>query len=275
MSKKWIIDKGLLCISDDKDFKYIPCSTEIFYYVFGGEKPINYKIPEDVIDLNKQFPDIRFSKIAAHPKVLLYIRDHQILNEVFIEKAGARYKVSLPVNGGKDHIIIDKKWNYLSSVYNDIAELFSLCGIYNESVKFSSYIKILNAQKEFSSVEIINEVNDNIKNLFSLDKKGIPSCLEANLYPYQETGFSWLKHITDDNCGCILGDEMGLGKTLQVITLFASRNPYKQAPFLVVAPVSLLENWKREINKFAPALTAFIHHGQKRTGFYKQLLQGL
>ena len=73
-----------------------------------------------------------------------------------------------------------------------------------------------------------------------------------------------------NHCGCILGDEMGLGKTLQVIGLIGYMKEHtSKINTLVVAPISLLENWKREINKFYPSLKVLIHHGAKRTGFYK------
>lgn len=64
---------------------------------------------------------------------------------------------------------------------------------------------------------------------------------------------------------------MGLGKTLQIITLITQHiNQGKQ--FLIVAPVTLLENWRREFQKFAPAVKVLVHHGSTRTGFYKNFL---
>lgn len=71
-----------------------------------------------------------------------------------------------------------------------------------------------------------------------------------------------------NNCGCILADEMGLGKTLQIIALMGSE--YKNnndVHFLIVAPMSLLENWRREIEKFYPSLSTIVHHGNRRTYF--------
>jgi SNF2 family DNA or RNA helicase len=65
---------------------------------------------------------------------------------------------------------------------------------------------------------------------------------------------------------------MGLGKTLQIITLLTERNNKKKKPALVIAPVSLLENWQREFKKFSPDLNVYIHHGPKRTGRYQELI---
>ena len=81
-----------------------------------------------------------------------------------------------------------------------------------------------------------------------------------------------MRFIVDSQCGCILGDEMGLGKTLQVIALITEQKQAGRGPALVVAPVSLLENWRREFEKFTVGISVFVHHGSNRTGLYTDLL---
>lgn len=94
----------------------------------------------------------------------------------------------------------------------------------------------------------------------------------ADLYPYQENGVSWMRKTLKTMQGCILADEMGLGKTLQLIALILLDPPSKDRPALVVCPTSLLANWAREIEKFAPSMTYMIHRGPKRTGIYSGLM---
>ncbi|AMV17417.1 ATP-dependent helicase HepA [Planctomyces sp. SH-PL14] len=101
--------------------------------------------------------------------------------------------------------------------------------------------------------------------------ESIPEGLKADLYPYQETGFQWLSRIADEGLGCILADQMGLGKTLQIIALLLRESKTRGAPSLVVAPATLLENWRRELNRFAPALAVLLHQGRERTGFPRNL----
>jgi SNF2 family DNA or RNA helicase len=91
----------------------------------------------------------------------------------------------------------------------------------------------------------------------------------AKLYPYQERGIRWLMSLARERLGGILADEMGLGKTLQVIALLASAPD--TLPALVVVPATLLENWRREIERFAPTLQVLLHHGSYRTGFPDEL----
>jgi superfamily II DNA or RNA helicase len=108
----------------------------------------------------------------------------------------------------------------------------------------------------------------------------LPVQQATRLRPYQKEGFYWLEHLYQTGFGGCLADDMGLGKTLQTITLLkyvyagsnpsatASEEPQKsQESFpatLVVAPKSLLHNWKNELTRFAPELRALIYVGDKR-----------
>jgi len=90
----------------------------------------------------------------------------------------------------------------------------------------------------------------------------LPAELEPVLRDYQKRGFAWLKTLAACNMGGILADEMGLGKTLQVIALLKSQLPL-EAPALVVAPTSLLYNWRAEVQRFAPDLRVAIVAGNR------------
>ena len=91
----------------------------------------------------------------------------------------------------------------------------------------------------------------------------IPENLKAELRDYQEIGFQWLKTLAHYSLGGILADDMGLGKTLQSIAfLLSEKNESKQTkPALIVAPASLVYNWKMEFDKFAPDLDVEVVFG--------------
>ncbi|MCA0172478.1 DEAD/DEAH box helicase [Bacillus sp. RAR_GA_16] len=90
----------------------------------------------------------------------------------------------------------------------------------------------------------------------------LPSSLEADLRSYQMTGFQWLKALAHYHLGGILADDMGLGKTLQSIAyLLSEKQDNPEATALVVAPASLIYNWKKEFEKFAPDLTIEVNTG--------------
>jgi superfamily II DNA or RNA helicase len=89
----------------------------------------------------------------------------------------------------------------------------------------------------------------------------VPSGLTATLRDYQVRGYRWLETLRRNRLGGILADDMGLGKTLQVIAMMLAAHEEgagtaRVAPFLVVAPTSVVGNWVREIGRFAPGLRA-------------------
>ncbi|KAF7258824.1 hypothetical protein EG68_03868 [Paragonimus skrjabini miyazakii] len=87
----------------------------------------------------------------------------------------------------------------------------------------------------------------------------------ATLYPYQLEGVRWLWNAYHNHVNAILADEMGLGKTVQVIALLCSlwkeRNDY--GPFLIVAPLSTLQNWEREFEVWAPEFHVLVYSGDR------------
>lgn len=95
--------------------------------------------------------------------------------------------------------------------------------------------------------------------------------LDAKLYPYQAQGVAWMWETAKSHGGLILADEMGLGKTLQIIALLMMDVPAETAPALIICPTSLIANWVREIQRFAPSLSILIHRGSERAGTFKGL----
>ena len=94
-----------------------------------------------------------------------------------------------------------------------------------------------------------------------------PEGLNAQLRPYQLYGYSWLHFFRRWGLGACLADDMGLGKTIQAIALLLQEkeaNGYLPAPSLLICPTSVVTNWEREIQRFAPSLKAIIHRGADR-----------
>ncbi|MGY2008894.1 DEAD/DEAH box helicase [Nocardia gipuzkoensis] len=97
-----------------------------------------------------------------------------------------------------------------------------------------------------------------------------PVGLKTQLRPYQERGLAWLAAMSRMGCGAILADDMGLGKTVQVLALLVHERETAEAaaeppgPTLLVCPMSVVGNWQREAERFAPDLRVWVHHGAGR-----------
>ncbi|MET7757732.1 DEAD/DEAH box helicase [Streptomyces sp. NPDC005389] len=93
-----------------------------------------------------------------------------------------------------------------------------------------------------------------------------PPALAATLRDYQLRGLDWLHRMTSLGLGGCLADDMGLGKTITVIALHLHRqsDPDSAGPTLVVCPTSLMGNWQREVEKFAPGTPVRRFHGATR-----------
>jgi len=93
-----------------------------------------------------------------------------------------------------------------------------------------------------------------------------PETFRGSLRPYQCKGLSWLRFLSRIGVGGCLADDMGLGKTIQLLALwlYEKESGLEPGPTLLVVPTSLVGNWQREIERFAPSLRVMIHHGLER-----------
>lgn len=100
----------------------------------------------------------------------------------------------------------------------------------------------------------------------AIDPPATPPGLRGELRPYQREGVAWLQRLARLGLGGVLADDMGLGKTLQVIAhlLIEKAAVRASAPSLIVVPTSLLFNWQREVEQFAPDLQVLRLHGPQR-----------
>ncbi|WP_134685080.1 DEAD/DEAH box helicase [Brevibacillus migulae] len=95
-----------------------------------------------------------------------------------------------------------------------------------------------------------------------------PASFQGTLRSYQLQGSSWLWFLRSLGLGACLADDMGLGKTIQFITYLLHgkerANRHRQAPSLLICPTSVIGNWQKELERFAPSLHVYIHYGNTR-----------
>jgi SNF2 family DNA or RNA helicase len=94
----------------------------------------------------------------------------------------------------------------------------------------------------------------------------VPASLKATLRPYQQQGLNWLQFLRTHGLAGILADDMGLGKTLQTLAHIQVEKDAGRLtrPALIIAPVSLMGNWRNEAARFCPELRTLVIHGKDR-----------
>lgn len=130
--------------------------------------------------------------------------------------------------------------------------------------------------EKYRAISLFNKIDDtiNIENRYIIDNLiksikesryqeiEVPTELQKILRDYQVIGYKWLKILANLELGGILADDMGLGKTLQAIALLSSEKINGKS--IIVAPSSLVFNWQKEFEKFAPDIKTLVVQGGKK-----------
>jgi hypothetical protein len=121
----------------------------------------------------------------------------------------------------------------------------------------------------------LTDLAKQLKDFDTIQPLDTPDQLNAKLRSYQKAGLAWLQFLRTFGFGGILADDMGLGKTIQTLAHLLIEKSQKRAkkPTLVVAPTSLMFNWRREAERFAPDLKVTLWHGTQRKKLRRQLTQ--
>ncbi|MCB8747264.1 DEAD/DEAH box helicase [Rhodoferax sp. U2-2l] len=112
----------------------------------------------------------------------------------------------------------------------------------------------------------LRELVQRLSGRTELPQVSIPASVQATLRPYQQQGVNWLQFLRTYGLAGILADDMGLGKTLQTLAHIQIEKDAGRltAPALIIAPVSLMGNWRREAERFCPGLRCLVIHGADR-----------
>lgn len=147
-------------------------------------------------------------------------------------------------------------------------------------------------EQEAEAVRLEIELTDQLRQLLArlnahqgVPLVSAPAGFRGTLRPYQLEGVSWLLFLRQFGLGGCLADDMGLGKTIQWICYLlavkegngqaagGSDTGAKHRPSLLICPTSVLGNWQKEMERFAPSLRLYVHYGTNRLrgeAFFKQ-----
>lgn len=155
-------------------------------------------------------------------------------------------------------------------VYLDADELMRMQQEIDRAKSLSPMMKVravLSGALDGIAIDKGQALSQKLQALSEVRDIDVPVGLRATLRPYQKRGYQWLAKNFELGLGSLIADDMGLGKTLQVIALLArlKESGYFAAnKALVVVPATLLANWEREVQKFAPGLVMRRYHGVNR-----------
>ena len=157
--------------------------------------------------------------------------------------------------------LIRFKDNFVVISANEAKAMFAQINKKSKLNKFDILQAKLNDEAFFD-----NDLDKFFDDIFTPRQIDIPASLKANLREYQLRGFQWNINNLLNGFGSILADDMGLGKTIQAITtlLYLKENNHIKNNIIVVVPTSLLTNWEKELDRFAPSLSYFSFYGTKR-----------
>jgi SNF2 family DNA or RNA helicase len=116
-------------------------------------------------------------------------------------------------------------------------------------------------------------LGEKLRNADHVKAVSAPQTLRTELRHYQQNGLSWLQFLREQHMGGILADDMGLGKTVQTLAhlLVEKQNARMDRPSLIIAPTSLVFNWRNELHRFAPSLSCLCLYGAKRQQHFKSV----
>lgn len=238
----------------------IPALQEMGIEILGEENLFNFKVqkgkPGMMMEVRNDVDwfdikgEVRFGKSGVEME--------KVLESIFQNK---RF---VDLGDGKKGVI-PKNW---------INELRAYRGFFADGkkggVKLSKYhmpvLESLISLSKKSDLDVgSKKVIEKFKNFEKITPAKLSKHLKAELRDYQKSGYDWLNFLREYDFNGILADDMGLGKTLQTLSILQKcKDEGAKNPFLVVVPTSLVFNWKREIEKFAPGISAYLHHGQNR-----------
>lgn len=272
--KRWEIAGGRLSVRHSDGTLTVPRADEI--YRVAVERDGSGELPP--VGEDGTVAGIAFSKYPLHPEIVM---------EATEDEAAYPLRVSVYAVDGKtlllpladisprapDHVVSSGIWHPLvSGGLDEVRNVLDDADIPGPgAITLKQYMKLRSMAADHAIIRDESAEVARAANVRATPDFHLPPSFSGTLFPYQKDGLRWLTVVTSQEIGGILADEMGLGKTVQIIALFAAETLDGRIPSLVVAPGTLLENWRREIKRFAPALRTLVHRGPRRTGFPDEL----
>jgi len=249
-------------------------ADDIYSVVFEGSKAIR---GVHVSKADFLATGVQFSQYAADPLLVLAVEAQQggpaIVCKMVAREGNSEADVAY--DGGQllDYAVDGGRWMPLpSGAVDETMSFLREAGVH--SLGFLTLLQYMHILRRPAKGLYVDDRTAKALSASTIARElegDAPASLVGKLYPYQLDGFRWLSFMARGGIGGVIADEMGLGKTIQVICLLLEAAEQGRGPNLVVAPATLLENWRRELARFAPQLRVLVHSGSRRTGLPDEL----
>lgn len=243
-------------------------SAKQVYDTFIRRQPL-MGISYDELKINIRISRLKFQHALRQLHFVITMQPQEAIVRAELVRRQNRQPISLnhlPSILLAGYVIIDENCYALEKDWLPSAFQFA-GGLFGDRMPLQKAIGYFARRSEFPFLRFDPEKFDLNQILKTPEFTGRASLFVKKLYPYQADGLKWLQYCCLNRLGGILGDDMGLGKTAQAIALIAwciEKDIFQN--MLIVVPGTLLENWRREFETFAPSIIPFIHHGSFRTG---------
>ncbi len=138
----------------------------------------------------------------------------------------------------------------------------------------AAQLALIDRSWQWNGDQRLKELGKKLNNFSGLSPVRIPAVLKAELRSYQREGLNWLQFLREHELSGVLADDMGLGKTVQTLAHIACEKEAGRLdrPALVIAPTSVIHNWRAECERFAPDLNTLVLHGPSRHAHFPRVM---
>lgn len=261
--------------------------TESGYFLDGedAEYEFLYRIVPELEELLDIYATsavrVRIVTVSSPPKITVNVDERTDWLEIRFDLDGISEN---DIRGVIQSLEVKRKYHRLpdgallpleSSEFQEMISFMNEIGVYQMDTSGSGFripvakgIHVLDEQRQGGAIQFSKALRKLIQDMKHPDNLDfpLPDSLTGVLRDYQAYGYQWMKTLAHYRFGGILADDMGLGKTLQSIAFLVSVLPEireQQLPAIIVAPASLVYNWRNELKKFAPGIVAVIADGSK------------
>jgi SNF2 family DNA or RNA helicase len=267
MVGEWRVQDGLLGVTKPDGEFWVPDADLIFGARFGS--PGETSLPN--LDASEAVSALSFERFPSELQLIVKEasdRTGKLTPLLLLMTRDGTRQISgqRAVIGG--HVVVDGRWIPISPHHLDeYKTLVATIGTdLFEGISLKQYLRLrlsASAGGILQLDELPLPATERMPQLLSAETE---SELERKLYPFQKAGLGWLRWLGAQQVGGVLADEMGLGKTIQLIAFLVDRCREAPTPNLVLGTASILENWRRELSRFAPHIRVIVHQGSARTG---------